>query len=74
MIMAILHKSVRIAMCSRAGRGNWFAMRYAAALAHLVGRPCSSLMMDMWKVAMSMDRLSRTTAFTTIGIDPSMLG
>ena len=61
LLMAILHKSVRIAMCSRAGRGSWFAMRYAAALAHLVGRHCSSLMMDMWKVArVSMDRLSRT--------------
>ena len=32
LLMAILHKSVRIAMCSRAGRGSWFAMRYAAAL------------------------------------------
>ena len=61
LLMAILHKRVRMAMCSRAGRGSWFAMRYAAALAHLVGRPCSSLMMDMWKVArVSMDRLSRT--------------
>ena len=61
LLMAILHKSVRIAICSRAGRGSWFATRYAAALAHLVGWPCSSLMMDMWKVArVSMDRLSRT--------------
>ena len=59
-LRAILHKSVRIAICSRAGRGSWFATRYAAALAHLVGWPCSSLMMDMWKVArVSMDRLSR---------------
>ena len=38
-------------MCSRAGWGSWFAMRYAAALAHLVGRPCSSLMMDKPSVA-----------------------
>ena len=61
LLMAILHKSVRIAMCSRAGRGNWFAMGYPAALEHLVGRPCSYLMLDMWKVArVPMDRLSRT--------------
>ena len=61
LLMAILHKSVRIAMCSRAGRGSWFAMRYAAAIEHLVGRPGSSLTMDMWKVArVSMDSLSRT--------------
>ncbi len=32
LLMATLHISVRIAMCSRAGRGSWFAMRYVAAL------------------------------------------
>ena len=48
LLMAILHKSVRMAMCSRAGRGSWFAMRYAVALEHLVGRPGCSLRMEIY--------------------------